>query len=108
MAWVRGQSNAWRLERLVAELDDGSCRCALAGGTEFTTRTWHRHDPSHDADWNDIGQMSDLHEAPLLRLLARRFARDALAHFQYTSSLSIVKKCARLHMLAGGVPRIAT
>ena len=50
--------------------DDGP---DVAVEEEITLSGTHAHDPSHDADLDDICDMSDLHQAPLLWTLRRRW-----------------------------------
>lgn len=37
-----------------------------------------RHNETHDRDWDDLSHMDDMHEAPLLGVLRRRFAKDVI------------------------------
>ena len=95
-AWVAREASpsapypTWELAAIVAQLEDGSVRVDLRSSNPMSFRgghedvvqdvvtKWHPHDISHDSDFDDAGQMSDLHEAPLLNLLSRRFARGAI------------------------------
>ena len=46
----------------------------------------HPHDPSHSKDLNDIADIDNLHEAPLLDLLRRRYNSDRI----YTNTGNIL------------------
>eukprot|EP00966_Prymnesium_polylepis_P181004 4192512-Prymnesium_polylepis.1 len=90
LAWIQHQPPAvargehqplpgtWELATVAAFNDDGTVSVELDDGSRSVVSRWHRHDPSHDKDLEDAGQMSDLHEAALLKLLARRFAADKI------------------------------
>ena len=78
-AWVQhGEERLWIIVPIIEQLDDGKVRVEAPDGTQEIKSEWHRHDASHDRDLEDAGLMSDLNEAALLKLLARRFARDAI------------------------------
>ena len=65
---------------VVGYTTDGTSADVKLNGRSLTvkTSTCHTFDPSHDRDYDDAGKMADLHEAPLLKLLGKRHARDAI------------------------------
>ena len=78
LAWVN-VGTGWQTAPVVDTLDNGTrVRVELEDGTQTVVSNWHAHDPSHEQDLDDAGQMSDLNEAALLKLLARRFASDKI------------------------------
>jgi myosin-5 len=52
----------------------------LKGGApvEFPIKDTHAFDPSHESDLDDAAQLNNLHEAPLLDLITRRFKKDKI------------------------------
>jgi myosin-5 len=56
-----------------------------------------RFDSSHTTDWDDVGMMGDLHEAPLIALLRGRHARDAI----YTWSGDVLISVNPYHLIDG-------
>jgi myosin V len=45
------------------------------------SNTFHPFDPSHSLDLDDISRLNNLHEAPLLHVLKRRFRDDKIYTF---------------------------
>ncbi|KAJ8600295.1 hypothetical protein CTAYLR_000704 [Chrysophaeum taylorii] len=60
----------WRLVKVV-ECVEG--KMVLEDGEEARVTVAHPHDATHDLDLDDVCGMADLHEAPLLGLLRRRW-----------------------------------
>ena len=79
--WVPSTTDeVWSLATVNAVAPDGKSADVVVNGAKKTVpmQTAHPWDPSHDGDFGDVGKMGDLHEAPLLAMLERRYARDAI------------------------------
>ena len=79
--WVPSTTDeVWSLATVNAVAPDGKTADVLVNGAKKTVpmQTAHPWDPSHDGDFDDVGKMGDLHEAPLLAMLEKRYARDAI------------------------------
>ncbi len=77
--WYR--SNPWSLGTIIAPGEENPetevIVCDDSTGKEVTVnlaRDTHTFDRTHNLDLTDIGKLADLHEAPLLDLLRRRYA----------------------------------
>ena len=70
--------SVWELAEVRAYSADGATAEVTVAGRELTVplSACHTFDPSHTVDYDDAGKMGDLHEAPLLKLLAKRHARS--------------------------------
>ena len=73
--WVlTGQAGEWQVMRIVALTDRDATLTANDGSiVTVPLSTTARWAASHATDHDDVGTMDDLHEAPLLELLRRRF-----------------------------------
>ena len=79
--WVPSTTDeVWSLATVNAVAPDGKTADVIVNGAKKTVpmQTAHPWDPSHDGDFDDVGKMGDLHEAPLLAMLEKRYARDAI------------------------------
>ena len=79
--WVPSTTDeVWSLATVNAVAPDGKSADVQINGAKKTVpmQTAHPWDPSHDGDFDDVGKMGDLHEAPLLAMLEKRYARDAI------------------------------
>ena len=83
--------NMWELVDVMSFSMDGTSAEVILKENRITVKvkSCHVHDPSHDKDYEDVGKMADLHEAPLLKLLGRRHARDAIYTWSGEILLSI-------------------
>ena len=73
--WVPDNAEVWCL-RDVMEVDPSGAPVVLSkGGEQVALRPeeYHPFDPSHGLDLDDISRLNNLHEAPLLHCLKRRF-----------------------------------
>jgi len=77
--WVSKGGNGWELLPVQVDLDAETVSFER-DGSPVTVRLelCARHNASHDNDWDDIGGMDDLHEAPLASLLRRRLISKKL------------------------------
>ena len=80
--WVPDQQHVWELAEVVATTGDaitGDVTVAVHGDETTLARSrcsaW---DPSHELDLDDLSAMNELHEAPLLHALRRRYMRDEI------------------------------
>ena len=98
---AKDSTDAYQLATVKSYGDGKEATVVFPDGKEKTVKVaeCHRHDPSHDEDYEDAGNMGDLHEAPLLKLLGKRHARDAI----YTWSGHILISVNPYHM----IPRCA-
>ena len=83
--------NMWELVDVTSFSMDGTSAEVVLKDNRITVKvkSCHVHDPSHDQDYDDVGKMADLHEAPLLKLLGRRHARDVIYTWSGEILLSI-------------------
>ncbi|CAM9140833.1 unnamed protein product [Ectocarpus fasciculatus] len=95
LVWVPDGEKVWRAAKKVAGKECSSpsrkrSPTASAGDTvwvhtprqntsvEVPKDQTHAYDPSHALDLDDASKMNQMHEAPLLDLLLRRFRKDAI------------------------------
>eukprot|EP00752_Nemacystus_decipiens_P004997 g4543.t3 len=75
--WVPDDKDVWRTEAVLSESADGNSYTVLAKGgkgeVEIPVGDCAEYDPSHALDLPDASRMNQMHEAPLLNLLRRRF-----------------------------------
>ena len=78
--WCPDPRNVWQLGTVVE--DDGEKLYVILDETEeehaFSIEETHPFDPSHALDLNNISEMDNLHQAPLLDLLRRRYLQDKI------------------------------
>ncbi|CAM9145057.1 unnamed protein product, partial [Ectocarpus sp. 12 AP-2014] len=103
LVWVPDGEKVWRAAKKVAGKECSSpsrkrSPTASAGDTvwvhtptqntsvEVPKDQTHAYDPSHALDLDDASKMNQMHEAPLLDLLLRRFRKDAI----YTSVADVL------------------
>jgi hypothetical protein len=88
---VDAPRTVWELAEVRSWGAAGTSAVVAVAGRELTVELsdCHYHDPSHLVDFEDAGQMGDLHEAPLIKLLSRRHARDAIYTWTGETLLSI-------------------
>ena len=87
--WVCTDADGWRLARVAHRKSDEEVTVLIDGvysEVRITPTSAYGYDASHDADLDDVALMVDLHEAPLLDLLRRRFERDVI----YTSMSNLL------------------
>ncbi|CAM9491761.1 unnamed protein product [Scytosiphon promiscuus] len=80
--WVPDDEVVWRMAGVVAESADGSSYTVLSRDGkvehEIPVGQCADYDPSHALDLADASRMNQMHEAPLLDLLHRRFQNNAI------------------------------
>lgn len=79
--WCPDPRNVWQLGTVVE--DDGEkLHVLLPEGDnneqQFTVAQVHPYDPTHSMDLTNISEMDNLHQAPLLDLLRRRYLDDKI------------------------------
>lgn len=78
--WVPDARNVWQLGTVVE--DDGEKLHVVVpevdAEQQFTVEQVHPYDPTHSLDLDNIAEMDNLHEAPLLDLLRRRYLEDKI------------------------------
>lgn len=78
--WVPDPRNVWQLGTV--QEDDGEKLHVLLPDVDteqqFTVDQIHPYDPSHSMDLENISEMDNLHQAPLLDLLRRRYLEDKI------------------------------
>lgn len=78
--WVPDPRNVWQLGTVVE--DDGEKLHVVVPEVDteqqFTVEQVHPYDPTHSMDLDNIAEMDNLHEAPLLDLLRRRYLEDRI------------------------------
>lgn len=81
-AWVEDGQEVWRLATVRSVSSDGSTIYVLDKDEETLYRVKkdksHPFDPSHALDMDDLAHLNNMHEAPLLHVLRRRFQSDAI------------------------------
>ncbi|KAF4324271.1 hypothetical protein BBO99_00000915 [Phytophthora kernoviae] len=87
--WCPDPRNVWQLGTVVE--DDGEKLHVLLpeadAEQQFTFDQVHPYDPTHSVDLNNVAEMDNLHEAPLLDLLRRRYLEDKI--YTYTGDILI-------------------
>jgi myosin V len=77
--WVPDAAQIWRLAYIVKKDEAAGIVTVepLKGGApvDFQISETHGFDPSHESDLDDAAQLNNLHEAPLLDLISRRFKK---------------------------------
>lgn len=81
-AWVEDAEEVWRLATVRGVSADGDQLSVLNTDEETTTVVEkvksHPFDPSHAIDMDDLAHLNNMHEAPLLHVLKRRFRSDKI------------------------------
>ncbi|KAL4136997.1 hypothetical protein PRIC2_000524 [Phytophthora ramorum] len=87
--WCPDPRNVWQLGTVVE--DDGQKLHVLLPDADaeqqFSFEQVHPYDPSHSVDLDNVAEMDNLHEAPLLDLLRRRYLEDKI--YTYTGDILI-------------------
>ncbi|CAI5730535.1 unnamed protein product [Hyaloperonospora brassicae] len=87
--WCPDPRNVWQLGTVVE--DDGEKLHVMLPDADveqqFTVAQVHPYDPSHALDLRNVAEMDNLHEAPLLDLLRRRYLQDQI--YTYTGDILI-------------------
>ncbi|KAF1790858.1 P-loop containing nucleoside triphosphate hydrolase [Phytophthora cactorum] len=87
--WCPDPRNVWQLGTVVE--DDGEKLHVLLPDADseqqFTFEQVHPYDPSHSVNLDNVAEMDNLHEAPLLDLLRRRYLEDKI--YTYTGDILI-------------------
>jgi len=80
--WVADAEEVWRLATVRGVSGDGNQLSVLNTDEETTTTVEksnsHPFDPSHAIDMDDLANLNNMHEAPLLHVLKRRFRNDKI------------------------------
>ncbi|TYZ59134.1 hypothetical protein PybrP1_000059, partial [[Pythium] brassicae (nom. inval.)] len=88
--WCPDPRNVWQLGT-VMEDDGEKLHVALPENDNaeqlFAVADVHPFDPSHALDLDNISEMDNLHQAPLLDLLRRRYLEDRI--YTYTGDILI-------------------
>lgn len=92
--WCPERDQTWVLRRLVSEdASTGEVVVALDGSGEHTQRfrreDVHPFDESHSFDLDDVAKVNNLHEAPLLDMLSRRYDMDKIYTYAANVLISI-------------------
>jgi myosin-5 len=81
-AWVEDGEEVWRLADVRSVSADGNTVFVLHPDEETTYTVEkaksHPFDPSHAIDMDDLARLNNMHEAPLLHVLKRRFRTDKI------------------------------
>lgn len=81
-AWVEDAEEVWRLATVRSVSTDGTAVTVLNTDEETTAvvdkAKSHPFDPSHAIDMDDLAHLNNMHEAPLLHVLKRRFRSDKI------------------------------
>ncbi|KAE9048529.1 Myosin-8 [Phytophthora rubi] len=87
--WCPDPRNVWQLGTVVE--DDGEKLHVLLpdddAEQQFRFEQVHPYDPTHSMDLTNVAEMDNLHEAPLLDLLRRRYLEDKI--YTYTGDILI-------------------
>lgn len=87
--WCPDPRNVWQLGT-VMEDDGEKLHVALPESDnneqQFAVADVHPFDPSHALDLDNISEMDNLHQAPLLDLLRRRYLEDKIYVRRWTGS----------------------
>ncbi|KAG6590699.1 myosin-like protein [Phytophthora cinnamomi] len=87
--WCPDPRNVWQLGTVVE--DDGEKLHVLLPDADaeqqFSFEQVHPYDPTHSMDLTNVAEMDNLHEAPLLDLLRRRYLEDKI--YTYTGDILI-------------------
>ncbi|KAL8015194.1 putative Axin interactor dorsalization-associated protein [Plasmopara halstedii] len=87
--WCPDPRNVWQLGTIVE--DDGEKLHVLLPDADseqqFRVEQIHPYDPTHSVDLTNVAEMDNLHEAPLLDLLRRRYLEDKI--YTYTGDILI-------------------
>ncbi|TDH70826.1 hypothetical protein CCR75_001211 [Bremia lactucae] len=87
--WCPEPRNLWQLGTVV-EVVGEKLLVQLPGADaeqQFGTEQVHPYDPTHSMDLTNVAEMDNLHEAPLLDLLRRRYLEDKI--YTYTGDILI-------------------
>ncbi|GMH61496.1 hypothetical protein TrST_g9073 [Triparma strigata] len=78
--WVKDNAEVWKLQDVESTNEDGLPTVLDKSGKPVTLdlKEFHPHDPTHSLDLDDISRLNNLHEAPLLHVLKRRFNDDKI------------------------------
>lgn len=88
--WVRHPEEVWTLAEAVHYKGDKvDVRDGYGSTFEVALADTHHCDPSHLRDMDDIAHMNNMHEAPLLGLLKRRYMKDQIYTFTGDILISI-------------------
>ncbi len=86
--WVKDTEYMWLLGRIVDVKKDDMCVVETSKGRVVTKlKDTMVCDPTHTQMFTDIAKMNNLHEAPLLDLLRRRYIEDCI--YTYVSDILI-------------------
>ncbi|EQC29888.1 hypothetical protein SDRG_12432 [Saprolegnia diclina VS20] len=92
--WVPDSKELWRVGEIETLLPDGSANVFVPDSPDdkhqvVATAAMLAFDPSHLVDHTDIAQMNNMHEAPLLSVLHRRYLADAIYTFTTDILISV-------------------
>ncbi|CAH0477798.1 unnamed protein product [Peronospora belbahrii] len=87
--WCPDPRNVWQLGVVVEDNGDKLHVLLPDADTEeeFSFNQVHPYDPTHSMDLSNVAEMDNLHEAPLLDLLRRRYLDDKI--YTYTGDVLI-------------------
>lgn len=78
--WCPDPRSVWQLGTIVE--DEGTTLHVVVSGTDeeqtLTSDQVHPYDPTHGLDLSNLSEMDNLHQAPLLDLLRRRYLSDKI------------------------------
>ena len=106
LCWAQPKGGAWVLAERTVSGD-----VILPDGRTLDTLETAAHNVSHTLNWDDPTYMDDLHEAPLLDLLRRRFQQGTIytwAGPDVLLSVNPFRTIPRLYDLPDGWRRAAT
>lgn len=89
--WCPDKAKVWQIGKVVGE-SESSLIVRMGEDEEqheFRLEQLHAHDPSHSLNLNNVAEMDNLHEAPLLDLLRRRYAEESIYTFTGDILISI-------------------
>ena len=78
--WVPDKEACWILTTVAGSFSYGKATVTTADGVEIEVdlSSLRSYDATHELMLSDISDMNDLHEAPLLSLLKRRYQSDRI------------------------------
>ena len=78
LVWVRDKKDIWRVAKIVSAADDEVVVEGKDGNETFKGADHAIFDATHNLPLPDLSQYNNLHEAPLLYGLKKRFADDTI------------------------------
>jgi myosin heavy subunit len=79
LIWIRDKKDVWRIAKIVSATEKEVVVEGKDGGEETFSGADHAiWDTTHNIPMSDLSQYNNLHEAPLLYGLKKRFADDTI------------------------------